>query len=750
MGKKWKSIKISIDLLQASGENLHFLKDVASHPQLQEEQHISNASRRYEQLWLPLLKTNSGDNLLPPLDVHWVWYVHMLSPKAYQEDCMRLIGKVAGHKFYLKPHEQTDAENQTRLHWDEMYGATEPFDSPKIIPDFQSQLSYDIKAASNRQMSFFYNVSLPHYHDEHFRSTGVERYKKFLHLKCLNRDLFTVPMYDVDLIWHTHQAHPLAYARDTKAIFGHILNHDDTTTDRSPGSFLSQSDTETRAAWQHAYKENFPIPGVMYRGKSPAGKLKIVPSDALDEIFPKLLSFSVEKIELNGNLPPQYENLYCTIRCPPLIHDTCVKGEKYTTHVIKRSPFQWPTQNKTEIWSFTNKHVEQHGLYIHVKQKKIVGGKDIAALKQELMKGTTEELLGMHTFRISENLPEDVEATVETKVTATSRAPVILSLVAGSYEECVIPQGREQLWGPILVSQGPNVGPCFIASHKLTVLTEVHFTAQVIHSRDQQMSAVQIYFQDKMVALGHLIGADQLPSPSQVNTHSRNAITLEKSLGERAMIIKNSQRDWGIIKASWTGMKQAKRDCHGSPGYLTAHFYNLVKEEHFSCQPKLDTTNSVSIEGIKINFGDGKITVDDKVSDEVAEHLALGFCLSVLHVLCEPRPDIATLGKPRDYGKPMYEPKVLDGQDVTPYELQSGYLPFVAAAGYWVNTPCNSFWYWNDHTCTGEKCAFNPFGNCGDYGGGGDIAAGCGPSGQGCAKCGGGCGGSCGGWCGGR
>ena len=33
-----------------------------------------------------------GMKLIPPLDVGWIWHVHMLAPVMYHEDCVRLIG----------------------------------------------------------------------------------------------------------------------------------------------------------------------------------------------------------------------------------------------------------------------------------------------------------------------------------------------------------------------------------------------------------------------------------------------------------------------------------------------------------------------------------------------------------------------------------------------------------------------------------------------------------------------------------
>ena len=44
-----------------------------------------------------------------------------------------------------------------------------------------------------------------------------------------------------------------------------------------------------------------------------------------------------------------------------------------------------------------------------------------------------------------------------------------------------------------------------------------HFICRVLHSRPLNMSAVQVFFGDKMVAVSHLINCEQLPRPSQVS-----------------------------------------------------------------------------------------------------------------------------------------------------------------------------------------------------------------------------------------
>ena len=63
---------------------------------------VSYSIQRYEKYWLPLLaqvSTKPEDDLkfAPPMDIYWVWHVHMLSPTKYIKDCKSITGRVIGH-----------------------------------------------------------------------------------------------------------------------------------------------------------------------------------------------------------------------------------------------------------------------------------------------------------------------------------------------------------------------------------------------------------------------------------------------------------------------------------------------------------------------------------------------------------------------------------------------------------------------------------------------------------------------------
>jgi len=260
---------------QTLRHELDFLRTVNQSPHLSHPHVIVNAVRRYERCWLPLAAEAGGtESLCPPLDVHWIWHCHMLSPYHYQQDCLRLVGKVVDHT--VRPITRLDELRRTTADvWKKKYDY-EPFDVIDISPsaDHHERLSsYDLVAAVERQSKFFYNVSLPHYRDDRFLQQAVARYRKFLALKRRYHDALLVPCYDIDLVWHTHQLHPLPYKQDTVAWLGRMFNHDDTLDDRSPGSPQQDAYGRTKQLWMEAYQEQFALTGAMYRGVQPHGRL---------------------------------------------------------------------------------------------------------------------------------------------------------------------------------------------------------------------------------------------------------------------------------------------------------------------------------------------------------------------------------------------------------------------------------------------------------------------------------------------
>ena len=78
-----------LDFLRLIDQNRHLYYN---------ENFIKYALIRYEKYWMPFLAEKSSQmetdlKFAPPLDIHWVWHVHMLAPVQYSKDCTACVGK---------------------------------------------------------------------------------------------------------------------------------------------------------------------------------------------------------------------------------------------------------------------------------------------------------------------------------------------------------------------------------------------------------------------------------------------------------------------------------------------------------------------------------------------------------------------------------------------------------------------------------------------------------------------------------
>lgn len=107
-----------------------------------------------------------------------------------------------------------------------------------------------------------------------FLEEAVARYKGFLHLIKRNQERsikhFSVPTYDVDLIWHSHQLHPVSYCKDLVAIIGRVLEHDDTDSDRSKGKRLDTGFSGTTKQWEETFGSRYWKAGAMHGSDAPS------------------------------------------------------------------------------------------------------------------------------------------------------------------------------------------------------------------------------------------------------------------------------------------------------------------------------------------------------------------------------------------------------------------------------------------------------------------------------------------------
>ncbi len=79
----------SIDLLRAARRS-------ETVPKTWDDDAIAREIDRYFR-FLTLAKENPGRPLAPTRGIDTIWHVHMLSPRAYNDDCVRMFGDILDH-----------------------------------------------------------------------------------------------------------------------------------------------------------------------------------------------------------------------------------------------------------------------------------------------------------------------------------------------------------------------------------------------------------------------------------------------------------------------------------------------------------------------------------------------------------------------------------------------------------------------------------------------------------------------------
>ncbi|CDY43281.1 BnaC06g01870D [Brassica napus] len=267
-----QKIEISIDLIAESKKHLQFLGVVDCNQLLYDGHALKRAIYRYNAYWLPLLAKHSESTsicegpLVPPFDCEWVWHCHRLNPVRYKSDCEEFYGRVLDNSGILSSANGS-CKLQTEKLWKRLYPMESyDLDLDKAISEPISPLekctTYDLVSAAKRQSSFYLEVSRANVDSEIIMEQAVGRYKAFLYLIKQNREktikLISVPTYDIDLIWHTHQLNPSSYYKDMVKIFGNILQHDDTAdSDSSEGMNLDTVFSGTTAQWEETFGQRY-------------------------------------------------------------------------------------------------------------------------------------------------------------------------------------------------------------------------------------------------------------------------------------------------------------------------------------------------------------------------------------------------------------------------------------------------------------------------------------------------------------
>ena len=635
--------RLGIDLVQAAKNELAFLEEVAEYPNLCSGPVVIEAIRRYEMLWLPLASRYSSTyQLAAPLDVAWVWHVHMLAPYYYEQDCLNILSKVLDHSP-LDNMQRCRGLQKAKQLWQLAYYPAEPFEIDLTKPltvttGYWSKIQYKLEEACSRQFKFYYQVSLPHYRDYLFLEEAVERYEHYLRLKRLHPDVFMVPCYDFDLIWHAHQLHPLNYRQTTTELLGKPLHHDDTATGRTPGSKLYESEKKTRAVWESAGLQ-FAKPGAMYRGDPPDPKPSrpnwLYAPLARSEYPCEILSMEAIGLKKNKTLILRLENK----RGRKLFSQT-FKGDKRTRNAQPRK------------WTFDN--ATNHPIKVCLYKKDLLGKKLLAMEELDLLPYFEAipfvDNAGGSFQRVTVDVPLNRgKYTVFSSITIQIDYPAIVKYSFESKPKKVFTHGYHPsliLSSPQLMLSPTDLAKPFVPCDFATVPVfnwreDQRFSCRVVHSAAALLSAAEIIdvFSNQVMATAHTISPSMLPGRESVEEH-RNSIVLNQAEGERAMLIRGN-KDWAVCIGRWQNVSQAAgRRKSKTMCFVAIKVYKLSGGKRGWCSVrklkgglfliKIDADTMV-----RVDLKKNKIEISPRTQD-IPEVLALAFSVSILHLLCTP------------------------------------------------------------------------------------------------------------------
>eukprot|EP00794_Sanderia_malayensis_P016808 gene16808-18504_t len=644
--------------LITAGRNLYdFIHRVNQYCTLYMTPVIQNAIQRYEQKWLPLTARHLDRVLAAPLDIEWVWYVHMMNPEAYGQDCIAQAKSIIDHNL-LSESEREISLRFTQDAWNRSYPG-EPFfvdlndSSPTVDAEFRSTLTYDLCNAARQEMLFNYQVALPHYRDEKFLKEAVKRYICLFEMRKAGCPF--VPYYDNGLIWHAHMAFPKKYIKKTAEFFGSVLSHTIADSMRFPGTPQWESVTSAKAAWQQKRKP-IAVSGSMLRGLPPFPHEARNP-DRYTAYSHKTYFLQPKQLQIT-NLPKGHYR--AVVKCeakesditqPFVVYDSSIEPmeDKWTKKFNMENDearFALKTERFYGLSVSLYKKIDDTMYECYVCTVDFPQDSDVGKKIDEFALPLCLKFVGF--VNNSGNL-QTSKVTNEFTGCFVLSCPIIrpgsymlkLDTSHTPYELC--PDMADLLKLPKIVLPYYSGQQCIQCSYNdfkvLGSLGDPAFYMRIVHCQRPKVSVVEITdFNFELIASAHTVDLGTLPSHDEVgNPHGCCSINKDT---QRAMIIRSENSDWAVVRASWHGYRKFV-----DSGHLAAELFILTSGQ--GCWIPIQSSGPLkNLFTIDLGpIGIGKVVVDVEKAivtfpgtvSYVPELLCLSSCISILFALCQVR-----------------------------------------------------------------------------------------------------------------
>jgi len=215
---------VSVDLMKYCKKLLKFLEVVyANKHKLYCEPAIFNS---YIDKYLKFMKLKHRvPQVVPSLEVEWVWFCHVLRPKLYHQFCDLNFKQIIDHSI---DDWQKGVEDPTLLaHTAELFMQeyNEQFLFEEIPKLSSTEIKYLETADIYNDWSWYEKIQeCPLFPSEEFLQKAHAGYVDFL--KNIQISGFRCgPPISIDLFWHTHLSFPVLYKSDCDQMFGIVIYH---------------------------------------------------------------------------------------------------------------------------------------------------------------------------------------------------------------------------------------------------------------------------------------------------------------------------------------------------------------------------------------------------------------------------------------------------------------------------------------------------------------------------------------------
>lgn len=615
-------ISFSIDLVEAGIAHLDFLNEVDSLGYLYRGELLANAIRRYEHFWLPMAASENRTQLAAPLDVEWAWYLHMLSPRVYDSDCQRLGSNIIDHKTFTGEQKKLALQKSQEI-WQRLY-PDEPFDvNPEAVSQISaaqsSELSCDLVRAAAMMRNFIYQVSLPHYYDRKFLGNAVKRYKKFLRLHSSSSNEIFIPTCDIDLIWHAHLAHPLAYRSECSKLFRGTLDHDheDHTLRGDAPSVCATAITHER--WALIYGDSYMLAGTSVRRSPPQPQTRMR-ANAWKDLAAPIYTLKLIKVEVSDFPAESTYHLSINENCDIEKKITAVTGSSscacddglvtFTSAAVHADAPMMLTVKVTLADTSKSNSVP---LLIFPESLE-------AVLKEN---DVTRPKVSKRDFKIIPPLGDSAGKVSLTFQIMPPERTGNYSLHVNQYNVMEAPDMVSGVACPSAISPPfMGEGPCEVTLYGINSYSSSEiFRCRIVEPVTSLLLAVEVSdLTGRIIASSHSMSKGELPFKGQVTKRLRG-FPYTKNNYEPKLLVRG-RKDWGICYAH-ASMSSRVKLC----------LYHLESGKRVEIEQPSKTSFKFKLEGskdyINVDTMSGDITIPRDIN-AVPEILALCFSLRVL------------------------------------------------------------------------------------------------------------------------